>query len=191
MLDIENNDPLVRLTALLNRDGSISIAVVNRHTEPTPLKLKLDLKHIEKQQPLRVYEYDSQNVCVNEFGDLQDPSAILTLGNEGEIEYNLLPESLTILTTDYKTRQKAIYAKKVTRRGNLLTWLPVEDGEHCYYRVYRGKTADFKPSLENQIASTVDTSLDFSARYLDDAAILNVEGDYYKVLSVDRSGNAL
>ena len=191
VLDIENNDPLVRLTALLNRDGSISIAVVNRHTEPTPLKLKLDLKHIEKQQPLRVYEYDSQNVCVNEFGDLQDPSAILTLGNEGEIEYNLLPESLTILTTDYKTRQKAIYAKKVTRRGNLLTWLPVEDGEHCYYRVYRGKTADFKPSLENQIASTVDTSLDFSARYLDDAAILNVKGDYYKVLSVDRSGNAL
>ena len=191
VLDIENNDPLVRLTALLNRDGSISIAVVNRHTESTPLKLKLDLKHIEKQQPLRVYEYDSQNVCVNEFGDLQDPSAILTLGNEGEIEYNLLPESLTILTTDYKTRQKAIYAKKVTRRGNLLTWLPVEDGEHCYYRVYRGKTADFKPSLENQIASTVDTSLDFSARYLDDAAILNVEGDYYKVLSVDRSGNAL
>lgn len=191
VLDIENNDPLVRLTALLNRDGSISIAVVNRHTESTPLKLKLDLKHIEKQQPLRVYEYDSQNVCVNEFGDLQDPSAILTLGNEGEIEYNLLPESLTILTTDYKTRQKAIYAKKVTRRGNLLTWLPVEDGEHCYYRVYRGKTADFKPSLENQIASTVDTSLDFSARYLDDAAILNVKGDYYKVLSVDRSGNAL
>ena len=41
------------------------------------------------------------------------------------------------------------------------------------------------------IASTVDTTLDFSARYLDGAAILHVEGDYYKVLSVDRSGNGL
>ena len=80
VLDIENDDPLVRLTALLNRDGSVSIAVVNRHTEPTPLKLRLNLKHIERQQPLRVYEYDSRNVCVNEFGDLQDPSAILPLG---------------------------------------------------------------------------------------------------------------
>ena len=107
------------------------------------------------------------------------------------VEYTLLPESLTVLTTDYKTRARAIYAKKVTRKGNLLTWQPVEDEEHCYYRVYRGKTPDFKPSLKNQIASTVDTTLDFSARYLDDAAILNVECDYYKVLSVDRSGNGL
>ena len=190
VLDIENNDPLVRLTALLNRDGSISVVIVNRHTEPTPLKLKLDLKHIERQQPLRVYEYDSRNVCMNEFGDLQDYSALLDL-KDGEVEYTLLPESLTVLTTDYKTRKKAVYAKKVARKGNLLTWLPVEDEEHCYYRVYRGKSPDFKPSIKNQIASTVDTTLDFSARYLDDAAILNVEGDYYKVLSVDRSGNGL
>lgn len=58
-----------------------------------------------------------------------------------------------------------------------------------YYRVYRGETPDFKLSIHNQIASTVDTSIDFSARYLDDSAILNLEGYYYKVLSVDRSGN--
>jgi len=68
---------------------------------------------------------------------------------------------------------------------------PVEDEDHCYYRVYRGAAPDFRPSPENQIASTVETSLDFDARYLDDAAILNVRGDYYKVLSVDRSGNGL
>ena len=190
VLDIENDDPLVRITALLNRDGSVSLAVVNRHTEPTPLNIKLDLKHIERQQPLRVYEYDSRNVCMNEFGDLQDYSALLDL-KDGEVEYTLLPESLTVLTTDYKTRARAIYAKKVTRKGNLLTWQPVEDEEHCYYRVYRGKTPDFKPSIKNQIASTVDTTLDFSARYLDDAAIKRVEGSYYKVLSVDRSGNGL
>lgn len=190
VLDIENDDPLVRLTALLNRDGSVSIIIVNRHTEPTPLKLKPDLKHIERQQPLRVYEYDSRNVCMNEFGDLQDYSALLKL-NDGEIEYTLLPESLTVLTTDYQTRPAPIFAKGVRRRKNLLTWKAVKDDAHCYYRVYRGKTRDFTPSIENQIASTVDTTLDFSARYLDDAAIKRVEGSYYKVLSVDRSGNGL
>ena len=57
---------------------------------------------------------------------------------------------------------------------------------HCYYRVYRGETADFVPSGESQIASTVAETLDFGARYLDDAAILRVRGDYYKVLSVNR-----
>lgn len=191
VLDIENNDPLLRMCALLNRDGSVSVCVVNRHTEPTPIKLNLGLKHIEKQPPMRVYEYDSRNVCVNEFGDLQEPSATLAFQSVGEIEYTLLPESFTVLTTDYKTRNEPVFAENAVREGDTLTWDSVDAPEHCYYRVYRGKTADFKPSLENQIASTVDTSLDFSARYLDDAAILNVEGDYYKVLSVDRSGNAL
>ena len=107
------------------------------------------------------------------------------------MEYTLLPESLTVLTTDYKTRTAPIFAKGVRRKKNLLSWKEVTDAEHCYYRVYRGKTRDFTPSIENQIASTVATTLDFSARYLDDAAILRVEGDYYKVLSVDRSGNGL
>jgi len=191
VLDVENDDPLVHVAALMNRDGSISIVVVNRHTEPTSFKFKLDIKHIEKQPPMRVYEYDSKNVCVNEFGDLQAHSTTLLLENEGELEYTFLPESLTVFTTDYKVREKEVYATKVVRDGNWLKWNAIEDKEHCYYRIYRGKTPDFRPSPENQIASTIDTAIDFEARYLDDAAILHVEGDYYKVLSVDRSGNGL
>ena len=189
VLDIESDDPLVRITALMNKNGSISVAVINRHKEKTPLKLDFNLKNIKKQQAMRVYEYDSHNVCMNEFGDLQEASETLQFKNTSEIEYELLPESLTVFTTDYKTREKEVYAKKVVRKGRWLKWEAVNDEEHCYYRVYRGTTPDFKPSFENQIASTVDTSLDFEARYLDDAAILNVEGDYYKVLSVDKSGN--
>jgi len=188
VLDVENDDTLVRIAALINRNGSISIAVVNRHTEPTPIKIQLNLKHVEKQQNLRVYEYDSRNVCVNEFGDLQEFSATLPI-KDGNVEYTLLPESLTVLTTDYKTREKEIFAQKVTLKGNVLNWEPVNDPEHCYYRVYRGKTADFTPSSKNQIASTIDTSLDLNARYIDNAAMLNVKGNFYKVLSVDRSGN--
>ena len=190
VLDVENDDPLVRLVALLNRDGSVSIAAVNRHREPTALKLDLGLRGVEKQKAMRVYEYDSKNVPMNEFGDLQAPSACIELSG-GKLEYTLKPESLTVLTTDYKTRETAIFAENVMREGDVLTWDEVADSEHCYYRVYRGSTPDFVPSVENQIASTVGVSLDFSARYLDDAAIMNVKGDYYKVLSVDRSGNAL
>ena len=190
VLDIENDDPLVRMTALINRDGTITIAAVNRHTEPTPIKLSLNLKNIKKQKPLRVYEYDSRNVCTNEFGDLQDFTTLLPIG-EGEVEYTLLPESFTVLTSDYKEREKTLFAQKVVLKNNLLSWNPVSDPEHCYYRVYRGTKPDFTPSRENQIASTVDTSLDLNARYLDDSAILNVKGRYYKVVSVDRSGNGI
>ena len=191
VLDIEIDDPQIHVAALMNRDGSISIAVVNRNTEPTPLKLKLNLKNIRKQQSIRVYEYDSRNVCMNEFGDLQEPSTTLSIQDTGEVEYAFLPESFTILTTDYKTRETEVYAANVERNDNWLRWQPVDDEEHCYYRVYRGETPDFKPSPQNQIASTIDTAIDFGARYLDNSAILNVEGDCYKVLSVDRSGNGL
>lgn len=191
VLDIENDDPLIHVAALMNKDGSISIAVVNRHTEPTEFKLKLNIKNIKKQKAIRVYEYDSRNVCMNEFGDLQESTATLSIQGMGEVGYTFKPESFTILTTDYKPREKEVYAKKVIRSGNLLKWNPVDDEEHCYYRVYRGKTPNFKPAPQNQIASTVDTSVDFDARYLDDSAILTVEGEYYKVLSVDRSGNGL
>lgn len=190
VLDITNDDSLIRICAMLNRDGSVSVVVVNRHTAPTPVKLKLSLIYMNKQ-PMRVYEYDSRNVCSNEFGDLQDPSAELLFQNTDEIVYTLLPESLTVFTTDYKPRSKEIYAQKVVQKNHWLSWQPVEDEEHCYYRIYRGKEPDFIPSLQNQIASTIETSIDLTARYLDDAAILNVEGDYYKVLSVDRSGNGL
>lgn len=192
VLEVENENPLIRMTALLNRDGSITVAIVNRNTEPTPVNLNLNLKNINKQQPMRVYEFDCRNVPVNEFGDLQSHSAILDIQDGGIIEeYTLLPESLTILTTDYKDRASEVYATKVSCKENWLSWEAVEDEEHCYYRVYRGVTKNFKPSPKNQIASTIDTSIDLNARYLDSAAIKKVEGNYYKVLSVDKSGNGL
>ena len=83
---------------------------------------------------------------MNEFGDLQEPSTTLSIQDTGEVEYTFLPESFTILTTDYKTRETEVYAANVERNDNWLRWQPVDDEEHCYYRVYRGETPDFKPS---------------------------------------------
>ena len=104
------------------------------------------LEMMLKKLNLRVYEYNSRNVCTNEFGDLQDYTATLPIQNDGEVEYTFLPESFTILTTDYHTREEEVYAARVMRDGRWLKWAPVEDENHCYYRVYRGKTPDFRPA---------------------------------------------
>ncbi|MBE6571335.1 MAG: hypothetical protein E7656_03680 [Ruminococcaceae bacterium] len=187
VLDIENNDPMLRMTALLHKDGSVSIAVVNRAKEKKQLNLNLSFKHAEDLAPFRVYEYDSRNVPSNEFGDLQDHTGTVSLDENLALTYELLPESLTILTTDYVDRPD-IYAEKVKLSSDkkTLSWAPVTDKLHCYYRVYRGTTADFVPSKENQIASTVATDLKLDARYLKESAIRNVKGNYYKVISINK-----
>jgi hypothetical protein len=196
VLDIQNDDKLLRMAALLHKDGSVSVAIVNRAKEKRQINLSLNFKHAEDLPAFRAYEYDSRNAPTNEFGDLQEYSACIPAEN-GSLEYTLLPESLTVFTTDYKTRDCALFSDNVVREkdvlcgADFLRWNPVKDPEHCYYRVFRGETEDFVPSPENQIASTVDTTLDFNARYLDDAAIFHVPGEYYKVLSVDRSGNGI
>lgn len=184
VLDAAGSDPLLRICALQNRDGSVSVLVVNRHAETTPFRLFLGLKHAERQPAFRVYVYDSADPPVNEFADMPDPAAELPL-RDGALEYALLPGSLTVFTTDYTVREE-VWAEDVRREGDTLIWSPVTDEGHCYYRVFRGGTPDFVPSRANQIASTVAETLDFSARYPDDAAIRRIEGNFYQVLSVGK-----
>ena len=184
VLDFETGDPLIRTLGLLNKDGSMSILLLSRHKEDTEVRLTLAGKRIAQKKPFRIYEFDAHSVPANEFADLQD--AIGTAeAQDGALTVTLKGESLTVLSTDYEERPD-IFAANVVREGNVLRWDAVRDPLHCYYRVYRGETADFVPSRENQIASTVAETLDFDARYLDDAAILRVTGEHYKVLSVNR-----
>lgn len=187
VLDIANDDPMLRMAALLHKDGNVSIAIVNRAKEKKEINLNLAIKHAEDLKPFKVYEYDSNNVPMNEFGDLQDETTRIALDDDFNLNYELLPESVTIFTTDYVDRPD-VYAKNVkfVKDKNMLTWDAVTDKLHCYYRVYRGETADFVPSRENQIASTIATTLEFGARYLKESAIKNVKGNYYKVISVNK-----
>ena len=187
VLDVENSDPLLRIAAILNKDGSVSVAVVNRAKEKKQFDVSFSFKHADELAPFKVYEYDSRNVPRNEFGDLQDPTTVIPLDTEQRLSYELLPESLTIFTTDYVDRPET-FAKNVRYNAgkNVLSWAPVKDELHCYYRVYRGEAADFVPSRENQIASTIATNLDLGARYPRESAIRNVTGDYFKVISVNK-----
>lgn len=187
VLEIENDDKMLRIAAILNRDGSISVAIVNRAKEKKQINLSLAFEAAEDSIPFKVYEYDSNNPPVNEFGDLQDHTCKISLDSEGKLSYELLPDSLTIFTTDYVERED-IYAKgvKVSANGKTLSWKPVCDKYHCYYRVYRGETEDFVPTKENQIASTIAENIDFTARELKNSAIRTVKGNYYKVISVNK-----
>lgn len=184
LLEFDCDDPLLRICGHLNRDGSLSILIINRHTEPTDIKLDLKLKHLDSMKPFHVYEFDPRNVPMNEFGDLQDAVDSVDVV-DGCLRAELKAETLTVFSTDYEERTD-IPASNIVRDGDLLHWDAVNDKSHCYYRVYRGEHEDFVPSRQNQIASTVAETLDFSARYLDNASIRHIGGDYYKVLSIGK-----
>lgn len=171
VLTIDAGDEMLRCCGIWNLDGSVTVGIVNRHkTEQTvTLDTELFRKHI------RVYEYDPQNVPYNRFGDLQQPSDMLDPRNPA---YTLKPESITYFTTDYEEKERSVSAANVTLCDGKLTWDAVEDENHCYYRVYAGKTKNFKPTGENQIASTVACDLPVKNEKL-----------HYKVLSVDQWGN--
>lgn len=162
VLTIDTGDKNLRCCGILNRDGSVSIGIVNRNAEPT--EISMDSSLFKKN--IRVYEYDSQNVPYNRFGDLQGTCATLPCENP---TYTLKGNSITFFTTDYQEKPATVCAQNVAVSDGTLTWEPVSDPNHCYYRIYAGDT---------QIASTVACDLPVTDETLS-----------YRVLSVDKWGN--
>lgn len=168
------DDELVRCAAVTGDDGSLSVAIVNWADEPK--EIALDVEHTV-HQPLRVYEYAADHIPYNKFNDLQ-PCTALAEQKGSEVRVSVKGRSVTFLTTDYTDRCPTP-VRGVKRRGDQLTWKPCVDAEHCYYRVYASAEKKFTPCYDNQIASTV-------------AEHIHIDKDqklYYKVVSVDTSGN--
>ena len=149
----------------------MTVGMVNRSKEPIAVTLSSDLF----LKDVRVYEYEAEHVPFNRFADLQDHAAVLPQSN---VVYTLKPESVTYFTTDYITKERRVCADGIEVADGMIGWKAVDDENHCYYRVFTSDNADFVPSKENQIASTVATALRTK-----DAK------KYVKVLSVDKSGN--
>ncbi len=170
VMKVTTDDPLLHCIAVRNHDGSATLGIVNRRKESVEIRLKSDLFG----KNLRVYEYDPRNVPVNPFADMQDPTAVVAPDGE----YTLKPFSITYFTTDYTEKENSGVCLECHEDNGILTWEESKDNNHCYYRVYASDDAGFTPSVETQIASTVALSLP-----------LKVHKKYYKVLSVDRSGN--
>lgn len=171
----EMDDPYLRCAAVTNPDGTMSIAIIN--WEKTEKDLCLAIEHTA-DKPFRRYDYCAGNVPYNRSNDLQTWSAEVPF-DDGNVKIRLLPESITFLTTDYRKRVPSEVENVSVCEGRL-TWDKCTDPEHCYYRVFASPEAEFVPSSENQIASTV-------AEYTE---IRNTDL-FYKVLSIDRYGNTI
>lgn len=173
VLESSWDDESLRCCAVTNPDSSASIVIIN--WDKSEKAITIELEHIS-DKPYRKYEYRADNVPYNKFNDLQ--SAIGTVAfNQGETEVILSPQSVTFLTTDYTDRTPS-KIHNIKFSDGILTWDKCQDKEHCYYRVFASDKKDFVPNYENQIASTV-------AEYLQ----VDKPQKYYKVLSVDNSGN--
>lgn len=171
VLSCEWEDASVRASAVINDDGTISIALINWEDREKTIDLSVATP-IDK--PLRRYDYTAQNVVHNPFNDLSSHSATLT--PEQLSSLTLAPVSFTVLTTDY-TERTPTPIENVRYENGRLSWDESPDDAHRYYRVYASDESDFAPVLKWQIASTVATSLATEPRA------------YFKVLSVDKDGN--
>jgi hypothetical protein len=167
------DDALVRCAAVTGADGSISVALIN--WADSDKEIALDIEH-KIGKPLRIYEYAADNIPYNRFNDLQAHSGTVEQ-TDGTVRVTVKPRSVTFLSSDYTDRVPS-RVSGVKRKDGVLSWRKCKDAEHCYYRVYASDNKDFAPCYDNQIASTV-------------AQKLHVDGEkrYYKVVSVDTSGN--
>ena len=162
VLTIDAGDDKLRCCGIYNLDGSVTVGIINRHKAEKEITLDTELF----KKPVRVYEYDPRNVPYNRFGDLQAPVAVL----DPKIpSYTLKPESIVYFTTDYQEKAETVEAANLQVSDGKLTWAPVTDENHCYYRVFADGV---------QIASTIACDLPVES-----------ETATYEVKSVDQWGN--
>lgn len=171
---VETGDPRLRAAAMRNAaTGAWSLALVNRNTARTPLRLHC----AGLEGSLRKYVYEVAHVPQSPFGDLPGPVATLPVRN-GALSDEVPPNSLTVYTSALdETPPPAVTglaAKRQEDGGVQVSWQACPAADLCYYRVFRGA---------EQVGSTVATS------FTDRAAPAG-ELPAYRVVAVDQAGNA-
>ena len=120
----------LRICGVVNSDGSASYVVLNWGPAKS---LNLATGHA-LGKPLRIYEYDSAQVPYNASNDLQPTKGPVAAEN-GVVRISVPAKSLTWLTTYYVDRTPASVSGVRSENGRL-SWSPVDDSDHVYYRVY-------------------------------------------------------
>lgn len=166
VLEVQWEDPYLRAGAVTNADGSMSVIIINWAQEEK--EIFADYEH-HAEKPFRKYVYEAGAVPYDDFNDLQD-YAELVHGDNNSFRTVVPPVSVVFLTTDYVDRLPS-EIQDITVDQAAIRWTACEDGEHCYYRVYKNGV---------QIASTV-------AEYVERADVR--PGDKIEVYSVDKFGN--
>jgi len=182
------SDTLLRVAAIKNLEtGSHSIAIVNRHHTPKYIRLKMTGTTDEK--PFRKYIYNPEDVPFNYFGDLQEYSEKLAL-DDGQLMDSIPGYSLIVYTTSYDDNPPdpvqglEVKRKEVDQReAEVLTWEPNPEEDLCYYRIYRSVDENVEIIPRNEIGTTVSTE------YVD-KRIRSLPQFHYRIIAVDKSGNA-
>jgi len=137
----------------------------------------------------RKYIYDPKDPPFNYFGDLQQHAKTVEVINH-QFSDTLGAFVVTVYTTRYDDVAPAavsnlsVEAAEIENRDrNVLNWDENQEGDLCYYRIYRSPDEDFIPSPELELATTIRT------KYID-RTVHNLPQYYYKVIAVDQSGNA-
>lgn len=164
VLGVKTDDPKLRAVALENPDGTRTAAIVNWGD-----RRAVSIAGWESfPRSPRFYVYNSARPYANPFCDLPGPDGVLVPEN-GDLSVEVPAKGMVFVTTDYRQREVPA-VKGVRRTGGRLTWEPVGDPDHCYYRVFRDGC---------QIASTVANS----------CRIAEGKAGSYEVVAVDRWGN--
>ena len=182
-----SSDSLIRIAAVKNKEnGSVSVVVISRNELPT--KVKINLGELAGEKSYRKYLYDPEDVPFNYFGDLQDPCGKIAPKNSS-LQDVIPPQSMVVYTTCYDEDApadikdlKVEKGKENGRERAFLTWEPNNEKDFCYYRIYRSEKPDVEISERKQIASTISNAFT-------DISVHNMPQYYYKVVSVDQSGN--
>jgi len=186
--EIVSSDSLIRIAAVKNKEnGSVSVVVISRNELPT--KVKINMGELAGGKSYRKYLYDPEDVPFNYFGDLQDPSGKIAPKNN-ILQDVIPPQSMIVYTTCYDEEPpadiKGLKVEKGKENGReraFLTWEPNNEKDFCYYRIYRSEKPDVEISERKQIASTISNAFT-------DISVHNMPQYYYKVVSVDQSGNS-
>lgn len=186
--EVNTSDSLLRVSAIKNLENeSLSIAIVNRHWEPQ--QVDISFAKVPEGKAFRKYIYDPENVPFHYFGDMQG-YADKMVPVEGHFSDEIPGYSLTVYTTSYdddppaKVRGLNVTRQEVDQReANVLTWDANTESDLCYYRIYRSLDEEVEIAPRNQIASTVSTQHA-------DKRIRNLPPYYYRIIAVDKSGNA-
>jgi hypothetical protein len=171
-------DANLRSVALKNDDGSYTVIVNNRNSATTPVTVQFSGTNLPTTGTFRKYVFD-QNTAWNRFGDLPAQAGTLPLSSS-MLTDSVTANTLVVYTTEGDSTGPAAVTKLVANGGQL-NWDKSSSTDALYYRVYRGTSSGFTPSTSNQIASTL-------ALAYEDTGF--TAGSFYKVIAVDRFGNA-
>ncbi len=131
---VKTEDPLLRVAAVKHKNGW-SFAVVNRNH--TPVSVHIQMNGLPLTAKFRRYLYNPGHLIQNRFGDLQPPSAVVSM-RHGILIDAIGANCLVVYTSDYQSTPPASPEELAVGKVKGKAYLTWKEGPALYYRIYRG-----------------------------------------------------